>query len=526
MDTDTSIQPEQTPDLLDPGTQYEAGKQSRVRAVLRGCMKFLNMHVLNWYLFKMVLVTFLMALLIVTFLMLMGSLVQIVELIFKKFSVIVILHFLAVSIPSVICYALPFSMAGASLLVYSRLSADGEITAMKANGVSIYRIAAPPIVLSIIIAVIAVFAYNNILPWAATNQKAIIAGYNIEDPSALIETGSWITMGRYRLFIENREGKILRNIQLVQDVEDGKTRRIDARSGTVRYIPLENKIHFEMTDVVSEERSPEHTNSFLRMAAGRVDMYVDMSKQTKRTRDSIMVRRTISEYTTKELEQRIIDHNNQLVRKACRRLPEFLALDQSNRQVYVDGLNLERRKELVKEMFGQLDEAHRKWKELQQQASWRQLLKEKKKKSRDAWIDIVNNKFKQYEQDLAAIDGKDGETTKLFREWHVLWPQGFHNALDERSRCMTTINYRLSYALASIAFVIIGIPLGIRAHRSEKTIGFLICLMLIAIHYALVIIVTQFKEYYSLQPHLLVWIPDLIFIATGTFLMWRNHHYS
>jgi len=526
MESDNSKTIESAPEKIDAGTSYTAGKPSAIIGFFRGIFKFLNMHVLNWYLFKMVLVAFLMALVIVTFLMLMGSLVQIIELIFKQFSILTILHFLAVSIPSVICYALPFSMAGASLLVYSRLSADGEITAMKANGVSVFRIAAPPVLLSMFVALLAMYAYDNILPRASTNQKQIIASYNIEDPSALIETGSWITMGKYRLFIENREGKLLRNIQLVQDVRDGQTRRINARSGNVRYIRGENKIQFEMYDVISEERSSDRSNTFLRTQSGRVDMFVDISKQKKQSQNSLMRRREISEYTTKELRERVAKKNVQMVRKACRLLPEFRALDQTNRPAYVAQLKPERRKKLVNDMFAQLDTAWKKWKELQKQPAWRTMLKDLKEKSGDVWVDIVNNQFEKYETALIEIDGKDGPAVQIYREWFSLWPQGFHSALDERSRCKTTINYRLSYALASIAFVLVGVPLGIRAHRSERSIGFLICLGMIAVHYALVIIVMQFKEYYFLQPHLLVWIPDIIFVFFGSFFMWRNHHYS
>jgi len=101
-----------------------------------------------------------------------------------------------------------------------------------------------------------------------------------------------------------------------------------------------------------------------------------------------------------------------------------------------------------------------------------------------------------------------------------------NNYLEANSRMKTQVQYRYSYALASIAFAIIGIPLGIRAHRSEKSIGFLICLALIAVHYALVISITAFNDNYDLRPDLLVWGPDLLFIMTGSLLLWRLHHYS
>ena len=149
------------------------------------------------------------------------------------------------------------------------------------------------------------------------------------------------------------------------------------------------------------------------------------------------------------------------------------------------------------------------------------------KKMNDAWVAAVNEK--SYEEMIAAlkeIDGQNGDVTKLFEEWHDTWLQSFHNNMDYRSRYLTEINKRAAYAFASIAFALLGIPLGIRAHRSEKTIGFLICLALIALHYSLIILVETFKENYSLYPYLCIWFPDILFVIAGLFFMWRNHKYS
>ncbi len=521
----TTYQPHQQTDA------QSVASPSFARKLFRGLMQFISMRIMNTYLFRTVGVTFLMSLVVVTFMMLMGSLVQIVELIFKKFSVLSILSFLAVSLPSVICYSLPFSMAGATLLVFSRLSADGEITAMKANGISIYRIATPPIILSILVGLVAVFAYSNILPRAHYHQKNIIAGYEIEDPSTLIETGSWIPMGQYRLFIEDREGKNLHNVQLVEDLPDGRNRRINARSGIIRYNRLQNQIQFEMYDVVSEERSNSQTNSFLRMSAGRVDMYIDMSKRIKKAQSELdKVQKDAKDQTSAELQEQIAFNELKLVKAACRQLSEFRELSQSNRMAFVNGLSEAEKTRLVKKMYATVQTDRLRWRQLQKQPVWHSFLKEKNLKSREAHDFLVSRPAEEgldtFLKKLAEREGAGGPIATLLTEWYENWPQDFDNALEYRSRFKTEINYRLSYALASIAFAIIGIPLGIRAHRSEKTIGFLICLALIAVHYALVILVYQFRQNYTIYPYLLVWIPDLIFVVTGLFLMWRNHTYS
>jgi len=465
--------------------------------------KFLRMRVINRYLFKTVLTAFAMSLLVITFIMLMGSLVQIIALIFKNVSVLVIFELLAIMLPSVICYALPFSMAAATLLVYSRLSADGEITAMKATGISIFRIAAPPLALSVLVALVALPAYNNILPMAHFKQSNIIASYRHGDTGALIETGTWTPLGKYRFFVNYKEGNMFRNITIIEDRENGLVRRIDAERGFVKNERAENRVLFELYDVTSEERNNERTNCYLRMTAGRVDMHVDMS-QVFAKGQKVMTNAVREGHLTTDQLRSGIDAMVAQIPKVCSNYGK------SPGQLRQD-----------------IKRANRIWAKLQRQKEWRDLLKERHVSSDQANTDIVTRKlFDVYAARLSTIGNGAGQASKLLREWYDTWPQPMHNILDTRSRFNTEIMKRLSYAFASIAFAMIGIPLGIRAHRSEKTIGFLICLVLIAIHYTLVIGVTTFSEVYFIRPDLLVWIPDLLFLATGAVLLWRIHKYA
>jgi lipopolysaccharide export LptBFGC system permease protein LptF len=466
-------------------------------------IRLFRMRVVNAYLFKTVGMTFVMALVVVTFTMLMGTLVSIFELIFKKFSILVIGQFMLIVMPSVICYALPFSMAAASLLVFSRLSADGEITAMKANGISVFRIAAPPLVLSLIVALVASVAYNRYLPRAHFMRANIVASYDHQDPSALIETGKWTPMGKYRFFVDVRDGSMYRNISIIEDFEPGRFRLVEAKRGFVKYIRRENRVLFELYDVRTEERSPEHTNSFLRVSAGRVDMYLDMSQIVKKGKKVLEQPSKIAHFTTAELEQKIHERD------------QALALICKQRKTDMAGIIRDIRR------------CNSRWSKLQRDKFWRALLKERDTNPTDAFVDIVGrNLFSEYEEGLQRVADGKSDGVELLRAWYKEWPQAAHNALEYRSYYRTEINYRFSYAFASIAFAIIGIPLGIRAHRSERTIGFLICLALIAVHYAMVITVKAFNDSYFIHPEVLIWLPDALFVSTGLALLWHQHRVS
>jgi hypothetical protein len=241
----------------------------------------------------------------------------------------------------------------------------------------------------------------------------------------------------------------------------------------------------------------------MRMSAGRVDMYLDMNKLVKKGQKVLEQPRKIAHFTTAELRKKIDERDAALVTLSEQRKKSLGAL----------------KRDIVR--------CKRRWAKLQREEAWRTLLSQRGRNPTDAFVDIVGrNLYGEYEEGLRTIAGDDAPAVDLLRAWHKEWPQAAHNALQYRSFYRTEINYRYSYAFASIAFAIIGIPLGIRAHRSEKTIGFLICLALIAIHYAMVITVKAFNDAYFLRPHLLIWLPDAIFVTTGIALLWRQHRVS
>ena len=75
------------------------------------------------------------------------------------------------------------------------------------------------------------------------------------------------------------------------------------------------------------------------------------------------------------------------------------------------------------------------------------------------------------------------------------------------------------FAFASICFVLIGVPLGIRAQRRESTIGMAISLATALSYYLVVILMTSMAKNDVLHPHVLIWLPVFIcFILAGRLI--------
>ncbi len=77
-------------------------------------------------------------------------------------------------------------------------------------------------------------------------------------------------------------------------------------------------------------------------------------------------------------------------------------------------------------------------------------------------------------------------------------------------------------ALAGLAVeLMIGVPLGITAHRRETSMGYLMGLVVAFFYFLFIIVSDTLRSNSQMHPELLVWFPNVLFLTLG-FILFRR----
>ncbi len=121
-----------------------------------------------------------------------------------------------------------------------------------------------------------------------------------------------------------------------------------------------------------------------------------------------------------------------------------------------------------------------------------------------------------------APDMTYGEVLEAIRDVRQAYPGVKEEDLAViRMKLVVDANQRLALALSCFAFTLLGIPLGMKSHRKETSIGFGISILLVFFFYFFIIIADSLVGHPQLRPDLIIWIPILACELIGFVLLKR-----
>jgi lipopolysaccharide export LptBFGC system permease protein LptF len=346
--------------------------------------------------------------------MLSANLIKVFELLNRGVPLNTLLLFVLYRTPEMLTYAIPLALLCATVLVFSKLSADNEIDAMRACGISLWQIISPALLLSIVLSAVCLYLQASVAPRWRYAADQLKRGEGIRNPLVMLEPGTPVEFPGHLVRIGRREGNRLYDVDIyVFDEKDGSLiMDISAANGSLEVDEDARELRFVLKNA--------QWSSALRDSA---DTEPDIGDET--TASANMAR-----ISSDEVEL-VFDYGTRLDSKRLSRKLKYMDFSMVFARIYCD---------------------------------------------------------------LPHTD-----TTRHYVQLHT----------------------RMALALSPFAFILIGIPFGIRTRRSETSIGLLLSFGLALGFYVFVILADSLKTRPQMHPEMLVWIPNVTYQLAGLWALSR-----
>lgn len=399
------------------------------------------LSILQRYVSKGYVTAWLLGMIVLSFVLSIGLVVKAAELVVKGLPASLVLHFFVISFPESLTFTIPLASLASALLLFGRLSSDGEISAMRACGVNIWRIMAPIVAFGLALSCLSVYINGEVAPQGSRERHDLLySTTRSKDLLKLLEPGHFIrNFNGVDIWFESRDGDTLKNMIILEKMKSGATRETRCE---------EAQLETHGSDVVID------------MHSVRITPFTENQPGTATVGH---LRHTIKDAVQKKTNRRkVADLGNYEIRRRIEEIDAAGAGDPG------EALSDEERTRAIAEKARSLGRA------------------------------------------VEELD--EGQCAEAVSE-----------AVPKvRSELLTELNRRFSFGLAPLAFILLGMPLGIRTSRRESNVGIAISLCVMLIYYAFMIAAKSLASRPCLFPHLVIWIPTCVCAVISAILVRKN----
>lgn len=361
-----------------------------------------------------------------TFVFVLGNILnEILALLAKRQAPLgAVLEAMGLLIPFVMVFALPMALLASTLLVFGRFSADQELTAARAGGISLLSLITPILLLSLLLCIVSAVVNLELAPRSRVAYKNLILKFGASVSTALLlPEGQYIKEFKDNIiYVGKNQGGQLENVTLVRQEAGTNIAFFRAARGAVQVDVTNRQVIIELSDVKA--------------------LYTDNGH-----------------YIPGRLSKMVL----QLGSESAAAGP-------------------------------------------------------KKPRISDLTFSQLRAELREIETSLTRSAPVGKLTAEELRERRAALA---HQLKDLTSPLRVQLHRQVAFSFACFGFTLIGIPLGIRVHRRETNISFAIAMVLVLIYYGFLMVGNSLAGRPEWSPHLVVWLPNFIFQATGAVLLWR-----
>ncbi len=167
-----------------------------------------------------------------------------------------VLSFVAFVLPFSMTFTIPWGFLTAVLLVFGRLSADNEIIALRANGVSFSRIIVPVLGVALLLVGLCLWINTEVAPRAQYAMLTSLFRIATSNPTAMFQADEVVDQfPDRRIYVGARDGDLLKNL-IVFEIDDRgmPSKVVFAKTGTLTSDNQHNRLLLKVQDAHFEQR--------------------------------------------------------------------------------------------------------------------------------------------------------------------------------------------------------------------------------------------------------------------------------
>src|SRR5438552_4152843 len=215
------------------------------------------MRTLHIYLTRQVLMTLVMTVAVFTFVLLLGNVLREIFalLVNRQATLLVVLQAVALLIPYVLVFAVPMGILAATLLVFGRFSADQELTAARASGISLVSLVTPILVLGLLSSGVCAILNLQVGPQCRLAYKQLLYRLGVEKMDALITEDRFIhDIPGCIIYVRKKRGEELQDVHFYKLEKGDIVERVSASSGRLEVDSAARKAFIILTNAFVEKR--------------------------------------------------------------------------------------------------------------------------------------------------------------------------------------------------------------------------------------------------------------------------------
>jgi lipopolysaccharide export system permease protein len=424
-----------------------------------------KMRTLSRYILGQQVAPFLFGIFIIMFILILDFLYKNLEvLIGKGVPVAVSLELLLLSMGWMMVMAIPMAVLIATLVSFMRMAADNEVVAMKTGGMSLLAIARPVLIAGAVLSLIMIPVHNYVVPETNHRLANLLVSIHRKKPALQLRDGVFMNdLKGYSILVDKSRGREIEGVT-ISKIEEGKpAQTIRAQSGEIFFSEDGNTLVIKLYNGEIHDVDEKDPKRYLRLSFNEHTLYIP-------------------------------DAGTQLIRLEREHRGE--------REMSITGLRAE-----MADVKGRI---------AAQDAEVQKIVRDSAAELQDFYEARTSEGHAEKPTTRAPTSIISATGDKL---------RSAENQLSSHRRRLRSLSVemhkKIALSFACLIFVIIGVPIGVRAREASAGAGMMISILFFAVYYAFLKVGENLADRGFMPPVLSMWAANIVLGAIGLYMFMR-----